>query len=147
MTAMNITPGGVDDCDVVVVGAGFAGLYQVHRLHRAGFRVRAFEKGADVGGTWYWNRYPGARCDIESIVYSYSFDADLQREWKWPQRYAEQPGILRYLQHVKLPIKAVGALAFAALASLALMLNLFAADWRDPLTGRTLRQLAARLPG
>ena len=100
MTAMNITPGGVDDCDVVVVGAGFAGLYQVHRLHRAGFRVRAFEKGADVGGTWYWNRYPGARCDIESIVYSYSFDADLQREWKWPQRYAEQPDILRYLQHV-----------------------------------------------
>ena len=100
MTAMNITPDGVDDCDVVVVGAGFAGLYQVHRLHRAGFRVRAFEKGADVGGTWYWNRYPGARCDIESIVYSYSFDADLQREWKWPQRYAEQPDILRYLQHV-----------------------------------------------
>jgi cyclohexanone monooxygenase len=100
MTATNITPDGVNDCDVVVVGAGFAGLYQVHRLHQAGFRVRAFEKGADVGGTWYWNRYPGARCDIESIVYSYSFDADLQREWKWPQRYAEQPDILRYLQHV-----------------------------------------------
>jgi len=87
-------------CDVIVVGAGFAGLYQVHRLRQAGYRVRAFEKGGDVGGTWYWNRYPGARCDIESLVYSYSFDADLQREWVWPQRYAEQPDILRYLQHV-----------------------------------------------
>ena len=100
MTAKNSRQDGVDSCDVVVVGAGFAGLYQVHRLHQAGFRVRAFEQGSDVGGTWYWNRYPGARCDIESIVYSYSFDADLQREWKWPQRYAEQPDILRYLQHV-----------------------------------------------
>ena len=87
-------------CDVVVVGAGFAGLYQVHRLQQAGYCVRAFEKGEDVGGTWYWNRYPGARCDIESLTYSYSFDADLQREWRWPQRYAEQPDILRYLQHV-----------------------------------------------
>ncbi len=86
--------------DAVVVGAGFAGLYQVHRLLKAGYRVRAFEKGSDVGGTWYWNRYPGARCDIESICYSYSFDEALQREWRWPQRYAEQPDILRYLQHV-----------------------------------------------
>lgn len=86
--------------DVVVVGAGFAGLYQVHRLHRAGYRVRALEKAPGVGGTWYWNRYPGARCDIESLVYSYSFDADLQREWRWSQRYSEQPEILRYLEHV-----------------------------------------------
>ncbi len=88
------------NCDVVVVGAGFAGLYQVHRLTKAGYKVRAFDKAPDVGGTWYWNRYPGARCDIESLTYSYSFDADLQREWKWPQRYAEQPDLLRYIQHV-----------------------------------------------
>ncbi len=90
----------LNQVDAVVVGAGFAGLYQVHRLLKAGYRVRAFEKGSDVGGTWYWNRYPGARCDIESICYSYSFDEALQREWRWPQRYAEQPDILRYLQHV-----------------------------------------------
>ena len=92
--------GGESRCDVVVVGAGFAGLYQVHRLTKAGYTVRAFDKATDVGGTWFWNRYPGARCDIESLTYSYSFDADLQREWKWPQRYAEQPDILRYIQHV-----------------------------------------------
>ena len=100
MRASNAEQADLNACDVVVVGAGLAGLYQVHRLQQAGFRVRAFDKGADVGGTWYWNRYPGARCDIESIVYSYSFDADLQREWQWPQRYAEQPDLLRYLQHV-----------------------------------------------
>ncbi len=100
MTASPSRQAATNSCDVVVVGAGFAGLYQVHRLHQAGYTVRAFDKGADVGGTWYWNRYPGARCDIESLVYSYSFDADLQREWQWPQRYAEQPDILRYLQHV-----------------------------------------------
>jgi len=87
-------------CDVVVVGAGFAGLYQVHRLTKAGYKVRAFDKAPGVGGTWYWNRYPGARCDIESLTYSYSFDSDLQREWKWPQRYAEQPDLLRYIEHV-----------------------------------------------
>lgn len=89
-----------DSCDVIVVGGGFAGVYQVHRLTKAGLTVRAIEKGSDVGGTWFWNRYPGARCDIESLTYSYSFDKDLQREWKWPQRYAEQPDILRYIQHV-----------------------------------------------
>ncbi len=100
MSASKAKQADLNACDVVVVSAGFAGLYQVHRLQQAGFRVRAFDKGADVGGTWYWNRYPGARCDIESIIYSYSFDADLQREWQWPQRYAEQPDLLRYLQHV-----------------------------------------------
>ena len=87
-------------CDAVVVGAGFAGLYQVHRLHKAGYSVRAFDKAPGVGGTWYWNRYPGARCDIESLTYSYSFDKDLEREWKWPHRYGAQPDILRYIQHV-----------------------------------------------
>ena len=100
MNATAASPAGKDDCDVVVVGAGFAGLYQVHRLHRAGYRVRAFEKAPDVGGTWYWNRYPGARCDIDSITYSYSFDPELEREWHWPHRYAAQPDILRYIEHV-----------------------------------------------
>ncbi len=86
--------------DAVIVGAGFAGLYMLHRLREAGFRVRVFEVGSDVGGTWYWNRYPGARCDIESMEYSYSFCAELQQEWEWSERYAGQPEILRYANHV-----------------------------------------------
>lgn len=86
--------------DVVVVGAGFAGLYAVIRSLRDGRTVQGFEAGSDVGGTWYWNRYPGARCDVESIDYSYSFDPDLQREWRWSENYATQPEILAYLQHV-----------------------------------------------
>ena len=87
-------------CDVVVVGAGFGGMYAVHRLHGEGFTVRAIEAGGGVGGTWYWNRYPGARCDVESLEYSYSFDADLQQEWHWSERYAPQPEILDYAEHV-----------------------------------------------
>ena len=86
--------------DVVVVGAGFAGLYMLHRLRQGGFSARAFEAGGDVGGTWYWNRYPGARCDVESMEYSYSFDEALQQEWAWTERYAGQPEILRYANHV-----------------------------------------------
>ena len=89
-----------DAVDAVVVGAGFAGLYALHRLRSQGLSVRVIEAGSDVGGTWYWNRYPGARCDIESVFYSYSFDADLAREWEWSERYAAQPEILAYLQHV-----------------------------------------------
>ena len=86
--------------DAVVVGAGFAGLYMIHRLRQAGFRVRAYEAGGGVGGTWYWNRYPGARCDVESMEYSYSFSEALQQEWEWTERYAGQPEILRYAEHV-----------------------------------------------
>ncbi|WP_110206831.1 flavin-containing monooxygenase [Nocardioides daejeonensis] len=86
--------------DAVVVGAGFAGLYALHRLRGLGLDVQVYEAGSDVGGTWYWNRYPGARCDIESIYYSYSFDDDLAREWEWSEKYAAQPEILRYLEHV-----------------------------------------------
>ncbi|MGW6730155.1 flavin-containing monooxygenase [Nocardia sp. NPDC055029] len=86
--------------DVVVVGAGFAGLYQLHRLRAQGFRVRVVEAGDGVGGTWYWNRYPGARCDVPSVDYSYSFSAELQQEWEWSEKYAAQPEILRYLEHV-----------------------------------------------
>ena len=86
--------------DVVVVGAGFAGMYMLHRLRGQGFSVRVYEQGSDVGGTWYWNRYPGARCDVESMQYSYSFSDELQQEWDWSERYAPQPEILKYASHV-----------------------------------------------
>jgi cyclohexanone monooxygenase len=86
--------------DVVVVGAGFAGMYMLHRLRGQGLSVRVYEQGGDVGGTWYWNRYPGARCDVESMQYSYSFSDELQQEWDWSERYAPQPEILRYANHV-----------------------------------------------
>ncbi len=86
--------------DVVVVGAGFSGLYLLHRLRQMGLHARLLEKGSGVGGTWYWNRYPGARCDIESFDYCYSFSDELVREWVWSERYATQPEILRYLEHV-----------------------------------------------
>jgi cyclohexanone monooxygenase len=86
--------------DTVVVGAGFAGLYMLHRLRGLGFSARVYEAGSGVGGTWYWNRYPGARCDVESMDYSYSFCDDLQQEWHWTERYAAQPEILRYANHV-----------------------------------------------
>jgi cation diffusion facilitator CzcD-associated flavoprotein CzcO len=86
--------------DAVVVGAGFSGLYMLHRLLRAGYSVRLFEAGSGVGGTWFHNRYPGARCDIESMDYSYSFDDDLQQGWSWSERYASQPELLCYLNHV-----------------------------------------------
>jgi cation diffusion facilitator CzcD-associated flavoprotein CzcO len=88
------------DRDVIVVGAGFAGMYMLHRLRGLGMRVLVIEAGYGVGGTWYWNRYPGARCDGESLFYSYSFDDDLQQEWNWTERYARQPEILAYANHV-----------------------------------------------
>jgi cyclohexanone monooxygenase len=89
-----------DAYDVVVVGAGFAGMYMLHRLRGQGLSVRVYEQGGDVGGTWYWNRYPGARCDVESMQYSYSFSEELQQEWNWSERYAPQPEILKYANHV-----------------------------------------------
>src|SRR5207237_1121834 len=88
------------DFDVIVVGAGFAGLYMLHRLRSMGFSVRVLEAGSGVGGTWYWNRYPGARCDVESVEYSYQFSPELQQEWDWSERYAAQPELLRYANHV-----------------------------------------------
>ena len=88
------------DLDVVIVGAGFAGLYMLHRLRGAGFTARIIEAASGVGGTWYWNRYPGARCDVESMQYSYQFSEALQQEWEWSERYAGQPEILRYANHV-----------------------------------------------
>ena len=86
--------------DVIVVGAGFAGLYAVHRAAASGLTVLGIEAASGVGGTWYWNRYPGARCDVESVDYSYSFDDDLQQSWTWTERFAGQPEILAYLEHV-----------------------------------------------
>jgi cation diffusion facilitator CzcD-associated flavoprotein CzcO len=86
--------------DAVIVGAGFAGLYMLHRLRGLGLSARVYEAGRGIGGTWFWNRYPGARCDVESMDYSYSFSDDLQQEWKWTERYASQPEILSYINHV-----------------------------------------------
>ncbi len=89
-----------DPIDVLIVGAGFAGMYMLHRCRQHGLSAHVVEAATDVGGTWYWNRYPGARCDVESLEYSYSFDADLEQEWRWTERYASQPEILSYAQHV-----------------------------------------------
>ena len=86
--------------DAVVIGAGFAGLYMLHRLRGLGLSVRVYEAGSGVGGTWFWNRYPGARCDIESMEYSYQFSEELQQDWEWKERYASQPEILEYINHV-----------------------------------------------
>src|SRR5690242_6660745 len=86
--------------DLVIVGAGFSGLYMLHLARGLGLSARVLEAGDGVGGTWYWNRYPGARCDVESREYSYQFSDELQQEWEWTERYASQPEILRYLNHV-----------------------------------------------
>ncbi|MGE4431217.1 MAG: flavin-containing monooxygenase [Sphingobium sp.] len=93
-------PPATEILDSVVIGAGFAGLYMLYRLRALGFSVRGIEAGDDVGGTWYWNRYPGARCDVESRQYSYSFSEELQQDWRWPDKYAVQPDILNYINHV-----------------------------------------------
>jgi cyclohexanone monooxygenase len=93
---MNDSP----EYDVVIVGAGFSGLYMLHRARGIGLSTRLVEAGNGVGGTWHWNRYPGARCDVESMEYSYQFSDELQQDWQWSERYASQPEILRYLNHV-----------------------------------------------
>ncbi len=90
----------IDKFDVVIVGAGFAGMYMLHRVRGLGLTARVFETGDGVGGTWYWNRYPGARCDVESMQYSYQFSDELQQEWEWSERYSPQPEILKYANHV-----------------------------------------------
>jgi cyclohexanone monooxygenase len=90
----------VTDLDVAIVGAGFGGMYALHHLRGRGLRCRVFEAGTGVGGTWYWNRYPGARVDVESLEYSYSFDTELEQEWEWAERYPAQPEVLRYLENV-----------------------------------------------
>jgi cation diffusion facilitator CzcD-associated flavoprotein CzcO len=86
--------------DVLVAGAGFSGMYLLHRLRSQGFSVRVLEAADDVGGTWYWNRYPGARCDIPTTDYTFGFDPTLEDRWTWSEKYATQPEILRYAQFV-----------------------------------------------
>ena len=88
------------DFDILVVGGGLAGLYSVYRFRKMGLSIKVLEAGDGVGGTWFWNRYPGCRCDVESMEYSYSFDEQLQQDWKWPERYGTQPAILEYINHV-----------------------------------------------
>src|SRR5688572_7511423 len=88
------------DFDVIVIGAGMSGLYQLYRLRELGFKVRVFETGTGVGGTWYWNRYPGARFDSESYTYQYSFSKELLQEWDWKEHYSGQPENERYLNYV-----------------------------------------------
>lgn len=89
-----------ETCDVIVIGAGFSGLYAVHRFREMGMSVIGLEAGSDVGGTWYWNRYPGARCDIPSLSYSYTWSPELSKDWRWTEKYAAQPEILSYINHV-----------------------------------------------
>jgi len=109
--------------EVLIVGAGFGGMYMLYRLRMAGFRVRAFERASNVGGTWYWNRYPGARCDVESMSYSYAFDEALQQEWEWTERYAAQPEILKYANHV--------ADRFDLRVNMEFNVNVVGTDWDD----------------
>jgi cyclohexanone monooxygenase len=99
---MAITTKQVSDdlVDVLIVGAGFSGLYMLHRMRGLGLSARAFDTAPDVGGTWYWNRYPGARCDVESLEYAYSFLPELETGWRWNERFATQPEILAYINHV-----------------------------------------------
>ena len=93
------------EIDAVVVGAGFGGMYMLHKLRELGVSVQGFEAGSDVGGTWYWNRYPGARCDIPSLFYSYTWDEALQKEWRWSEKYAAQPEILAYAEPRRRPLR------------------------------------------
>ena len=89
------------DVDAVIIGAGFAGLYMLHKLrNEMGLSARVFEAGGGVGGTWYWNRYPGARSDSDSYIYGFTFDEELWREWQWSERYPEQHEVRAYLEHV-----------------------------------------------
>jgi len=97
---MSKTTAGPERLDAIIIGAGVGGLYAIYRLRKLGLKVRAFEAAGGVGGTWYWNRYPGCRCDVESMEYSYAFSDELQQEWHWPERYGTQPEILKYINHV-----------------------------------------------
>src|ERR1700740_3153101 len=98
--ARNVGADPVTDFDAVIIGAGVSGLYQLYRLRELGLKVRVFETGSGVGGTWYWNRYPGARFDSESWTYGYSFSQELLREWDWQEHFAAQPETERYLNYV-----------------------------------------------
>ena len=122
------------DFDAVIVGAGFAGLYMLHKLRGLGLTAHVFEAGEDVGGTWYWNRYPGARCDVESMEYSFSFDEDLEQEWSWTERYATQPEILAYARHVADRFDLRRDITFSTRVTAATFdeaSSLWRVDWRD----------------
>jgi cation diffusion facilitator CzcD-associated flavoprotein CzcO len=93
-------PNSALDFDAIIIGAGLSGMYQLHRLRELGLRTRVFEAGTDVGGTWYWNRYPGARFDSESYSYGFSFSKELLAEWDWSEHFAGQPETLRYCNFV-----------------------------------------------
>ncbi len=90
----------IREIDTVVVGAGFAGLHMLHKLRELGLSVQVYEAGDELGGTWFWNRYPGARVDVKSVYYNYSFDPELEQEWEWTEKYPPQPELLRYINHV-----------------------------------------------
>ena len=96
---VNVDKKSAQEYDVIVVGGGFSGLYMLHKLRKEGLSAVVFEAGDNVGGTWFWNRYPGARCDVPSMQYSYQFDEQLQQEWEWPERYSSHPDILKYINH------------------------------------------------
>ena len=89
-----------DQVDVIIVGAGFAGMYLLELMRENGFDAVALEQGSGVGGTWYWNRYPGARCDVESMQYSHQYLPELEQECDWSERYASQPEILAYANEI-----------------------------------------------
>jgi cation diffusion facilitator CzcD-associated flavoprotein CzcO len=110
--AENTSPNSPPDCDVVVVGAGFAGIYALWQARQRGFSVRGFERGSDVGGTWYWNAYPGARCDVESYNYAYFFRDDIVRDWDWSDACAGQAEIQRYLRFVAERCEVLGDITF-----------------------------------
>ena len=86
--------------DAIIIGAGFSGIYMLHKIREMGLSAKIIDAASDVGGTWFWNRYPGARVDVESMFYSYSFDEHLEQEWEWTERYPAQPEILNYINHV-----------------------------------------------
>ncbi|CAN0491106.1 unnamed protein product, partial [Laminaria digitata] len=96
----NANDNSATEFDAIVVGAGFAGMYMLYRLREQGMRVRVVEAGGSVGGTWYWNRYPGARVDTETMFYSYQFSSELQQEWEWTERYPSQQELHAYAKHV-----------------------------------------------
>src|SRR6266705_2356362 len=98
--ALKVEPDSALDFDAIIIGAGVSGLYQLYRLRELGLSARVFETGTGVGGTWYWNRYPGARFDSESYTYGYSFSQELLDEWNWAERFASQPETERYLNYV-----------------------------------------------
>ena len=116
---LNISPQGINlDYDAIVIGAGVAGIYQLYKLRNLGMSVRVFEAGTGVGGTWYWNRYPGARFDSESYSYGYSFSQELLDEWDWSEHFASQPEILTYLQHVVAKFDLIKDIQFLSLINI-----------------------------